>query len=216
MTLTHNVGGKMEAKEIQNVLNELRKNKERKFDQSIDLIVNLKKFNIKKDSINIFIPLPNKIKEKRICAFFESKNDKIHTITRADFIKYKDQKDIKKLSDQFEFFIAQASLMPQVAATFGRVLGPLGKMPSPQMGVLMQVDEKSIKDLLEKINKSVRAKTKEPSIKLSIAKEKMTDKEIIENILTAYNAIEKALPREKDNIKNVQIKFTMSKPLKIQ
>ena len=44
----------------------------------------------------------------------------------------------------------------------------------------------------------------------------MNDKDIIENIITVYNAVLKALPREKDNIKNIEVKFTMSKPQKIK
>ena len=43
----------------------------------------------------------------------------------------------------------------------------------------------------------------------------MKDEEIIENIMTIYNAIIKELPRDKENIKNVELKFTMTKPQKI-
>ena len=57
----------MEIKEqLKKTLAELRKNKERKFDQTVDLIINLQKFNIKKDSVNLFINLPHKVKEKKI------------------------------------------------------------------------------------------------------------------------------------------------------
>ena len=106
--------------------------------------------------------------------------------------------------------------MPKVATSFGRVLGPAGKMPSPQMGILMNVTEKDLADLKEKINESIRLRTKEPSIKVAIGKQSMKAEEIIENILTLNNALIKALPREKENIKNVEIKFTMTKPQKIK
>ena len=43
----------------------------------------------------------------------------------------------------------------------------------------------------------------------------MKDEELIENIMTIYNTIVKALPRDKENLKNVELKFTMTKPLKI-
>ena len=43
----------------------------------------------------------------------------------------------------------------------------------------------------------------------------MEDSKIVENILAVYNSVLKALPREKENIKNIEIKLTMSKPIKI-
>jgi len=106
-------------------------------------------------------------------------------------------------------------LMPSVATSFGRVLGPSGKMPSPQLGILMNPDDKSIKELIDKINQSVRIRVKESSIKIPIGKEKMNDEKIIENVMVVYNALLKSLPKEKDNVKNIEIKFTMSKPMKV-
>src|SRR3989338_6098945 len=201
--------------QLKSALVELRKEKERKFDQTVDLIVNLQKFDNKKTPINIFVQLPHKVKEKKIAAFLETQNKNFETITKNDFKKYSDKKEMKKLVKKFDFFVAQASLMPAVATTFGRVLGPTGKMPSPQLGVIMNADEKSIKELEDKINRSVRIRTKESSIKISIGKQSMKDEEIIENITAVYNSLIKVFTKDKENIKNIEIKFTMSKPVKI-
>ena len=207
----------MELKqEIIKALEELRKNEERKFNQTADLIINLQKFDVKKQNINLFINVPYKIKDKKIAGFFESKNKDVETITPAEFKNYDDKKELKKLAKKFDFFIAQANLMPKVATVFGRALGPSGKMPSPQLGILMNVDEKNIKALKEKINNSVKIKVKEASVKLAIGKQNMKNDEIVENILTVYNSLLKVLPKGKDNIKNIEIKFTMTKPQKIQ
>jgi len=200
---------------LKKALSELRKGKERKFDQSVDLIVNLQKFDLKKNQVNLVVSVPHKIKEKKIVGFLETKNKKVKTITKEEFKKYSDKKELKRLVKKTDFFIAQASLMPKVATTFGRVLGPAGKMPSPQLGILMNVDDKAIEELLNKINTSVKIRTKEASIKLCVGKQSMKDEDIIENILTVYNAVLKVMPKEKDNIKNVEIKFTMTKPQKI-
>ena len=207
----------MELKqEIVKALDELRKNEERKFNQTADLIINLQKFDVKKQNINLFINVPHKIKDKKIAGFFETKNKDVDTITPSEFKNYDDKKELKKLSKRFDFFIAQANLMPKIATVFGRALGPTGKMPSPQLGVLMSVDEKGIKALKEKINNSVKIKIKEASVKLAIGKQSMKNDEIAENIITVYNAVLKILPKGKDNIKNMEIKFTMTKPKKIQ
>ncbi len=203
-------------KEFKEALTELRKDKERKFDQTVDLIINLQKFDLKKTPINLFVTVPHKIKDKRIAGFLESKNKNVDTITPEEFKKYNDKKEMKKMIKKFDFFIAQASLMPKVASTFGRILGPVGKMPSPQMGIMMNVNDKVIDELKTKINNSVKLKVKESSVKLPIGKQSMKDEDIVENSKAVYGALLKALPRQLENIKNVELKFTMSKPYKIK
>lgn len=201
--------------QLKTALEELRKEKERKFDQTVDLIVNLQKFDIKKNQVNIFVSVPYKIKDKKIAGFLEIPNKNLDTITLDQFKKYADKKELKKIAKNYDFFISQPSLMPKVATTFGRVLGPLGKMPSPQLGIILNTNDKTIIELKEKINSSIKIRTKDASIKVPIGKQSMKDAEIIENILAVYNALLKNLPKEKENIKNIEIKFTMTKPKKI-
>ena len=202
--------------QLQKALVELRKNKERKFVQTLDLIVNLQKFDVKKNQINAFINVPHKIKDKKIAGFFESKREDIDVISANDFKKFRDKKVAKKIANKYDFFVAQASLMPQIATVFGRILGPAGKMPSPQLGILANVDEKTVKEIKEKINRSIKLRAKQPSIKLAIGKQSMSDEQLIENIFVVYNSLIKILPKERDNIKNFEIKFTMTKPVKIK
>ena len=202
--------------QLQKALAELRKNKEKKFDQTVDLIINLQKFDIKKNAVNISVQVPFKIKNKKICAFLETKNSNIDTIPKSEFKKYSDKNELKKLVKKYDFFAAEGNLMPIVATTFGRVLGPAGKMPSPQLGILMNINDKEIEALKSKVNNSVKLRTKEASVKLPIGKQSMKDEEIIENVLSIYTALLKVLPRNKENIKNIEIKFTMTKPQKIK
>ena len=201
--------------ELKKGLSELRKTKERKFDQTVDLIVNLQKFDVKKSNVNIIVNVPHKVKDKKIAGFLEIKNKDVETITPDEFKKYSDKLKMKHLVSTYDFFIAQASLMPSVATNFGRVLGPTGKMPSPQLGIILNADEKTVKELKNKINTSIKIKIKEPSIKIPIGKQSMKDEEIIENIMSVYNLLLKTLPRNKENIKNIEIKITMTKPHKI-
>ena len=186
------------------------------FDQTVDLIVNLKEFDVRKSAFNLFIQVPNKVKDKKIAGFFEKKSDLIDTIKKDDFVKFKEKKDIKKLIKKYDFFIANANLMPAVATTFGRILGPAGKMPSPQLGILPSEDEKIIKDIVNKINSSVRIIVKEPSIKIGIAKQSLTNEQIMQNAISVYHKILESLPRKKDIVKNVKIKLTMDKPVLVE
>lgn len=202
---------------IKEALLKLREeSKERKFDQTVDFIINFQKYSVKKNPINLFVSVPHKSKDKKIAAFLESDSDYIDTITLNDFKKYNDKKELKNLVNKYDFFIAQASVMPKVATTFGRVLGPAGKMPSPQLGLMLNADEKSVAELKEKINTSVKIRVKESSVKVPVGKYSMKEDEVLENIVAIYNEIIKALPREKENIKNLEVKYTMSKPIKIQ
>ena len=156
--------------ELKKILVDLRNEKERKFDQTVDLILNLQKFDVKKNALNFFISVPYKIKDKKICAFLESKNKNVDTITPEEFKRYADKNEIKKIVKKFDFFIAQGSLMPKVATVFGRALGPSGKMPSPQLGIILNADDKSIKEVKNKIDHSIKIKVKEPSIKIQIGR----------------------------------------------
>jgi len=203
-------------KQLKEVLAKLREDKQRKFDQTVDLIINLQKLDVKKASIDLFVNVPHKIKEKKVAGFLEVKNKDVDTITPDSFKKYSDKKETRKLVKRYDSFIAQASLMPKVASAFGRVLGPAGKMPSPKLGIILNADEKTIKELKEKINNSVKIKVKEASIKLAIGKQSMKDEDIIENIIEIYKAVLKELPKEKENVKNIEVKFTMTKPGKVK
>ena len=205
----------MEKKDILKVLEELRKESKRKFAQTVDLIINLKSFDVKRENMNLVADLPHVFKKKKVCAFFTKKSSSVDTITKEEFKSYQG-KELKNLAKKYDFFIAVAPLMPAVATSFGRVLGPLGKMPSPQLGIVPNEEETAIVSILEKINTSIKIRAKEASIKIAVGKEDMKDEEIVENTLAIYNSIFKALPRKKENLKSILIKFTMSKPKKIE
>ena len=110
--------------ELKEALAELRKDEKRKFEQSVDLIVNLKGVDLKRTSVSSVISVPHKIKEKKVCGFLSKKSPLINSITKPEFDKYKDKKALKNLIKNYDFFISIAGLMPSVATTFGKILGP--------------------------------------------------------------------------------------------
>lgn len=198
-------------------IEELRKkNKKRNFDQTLDLIINLKDFDQRRDSINTFATLPHISKKKKICAFLESAFPIVYTITKKDIDKIS-LEEIKKLAKEYDFFIANAKLMPTIASKFGKVLGSAGKMPDPKLGcIIMQETEEAIKETVEKLSKIIRIKAKEASLKIAIGKESMSDKELAENAKVVLDAVIAALPKKEQNISSIMIKFTMSPPIKIK
>ncbi len=200
--------------EVKKAFEELRKGKKRKFDQTVDLIINLKNFDVRKEALNTFVGVPNG-REKKLAAFFTKRSDLIETITEADFVKYKDMNSMKKLAKKYDGFIAVAPMMGKIATKFGRVFGPIGKMPSPQAGIIPKEDEAMVKIMIEKMKKSVRVRNKEMSIKLPIGKESMSDDALAENVAAVIKGVEKVLPRGRDNVKDVMVKFTMTKAIRI-
>ena len=124
---------------------------------------------------------------------------------------------MKKIAKKVDFFIATARMMPLVAKKFGKVLSSKGKMPDPAVGaILKEEDEKEIARVVKKLENLTRIKVKEPSIKVAIGKESMDDEKLVENAETAFNAIVEAIPEGKANVKNVLLKFTMSKPVVVE
>lgn len=201
---------------IKEAIAELRKNEKRKFEQGIDLIINLKGIDMKKDNISTIATIPHPFREMRVCGFLTKESKLVDTITKPNFAAYKDKKQLKNLIKKYDFFIGHGSLMPSVATTFGKVLGPVGKMPTPQLGVLMTEDDNAIKALLEKIKKSIKIRLKETSFKTSVGNEKMKDEDIAANVESIYNALVAVLPTKKENIRSVMLKLTMSKPVKVE
>jgi len=205
----------MEVMKVEEALKSLRNQEKRKFIQTVDLIVNLKNFDPRKESINSFVQVPNP-SEKKICGFLTKKSSYIDTVTKEQFEKFKKPSEIKKFAKKYDFFIASAGLMGAIATTFGRILGPMGKMPSPQAGIMPVENDASIKQIVDKMKRLVRVRTKEKSIKLPVGKEDLPDEKLKENIESVLKSVEGILPRNKENINNVLIKLTMSKPARIR
>ena len=186
--------------------------------QTIELIVNLKNFDPQRESINTFLILDS-IPRKKIGAFLEkiTKSDAVSKVfTKTDLEKIT-PKEMKKFAKEFNFFIASAKLMPVVASKFGKVLGAAGKMPNPKLGgVLMQEQEDLLNQLAEKLEKTIKIKAKEKSLKIAIGKELMKDDILAENMDKTFKVVMAALPKKELNLRNVMIKFTMSKPVKVK
>ena len=214
----------MNKDEIKKALTELRANsKKRNFDQSVDFVANLKDINIKKteENVDAFITLPHFPNKKlKICALVgkdlkEKANIFDNVVTDDEFELFKDKTKVKKLSKSYDLFLAQANIMGKIATIFGKVLGPKGKMPNPKAGQVITPDM-DLEKIKQKINSTVRLKTKNESIvKTSIGKESMSDDYLIDNFMTIYNALVHALPKNESNIREIYLKTTMGKPVKI-
>lgn len=215
----------MNQKEVIQTLEKLKKeSKKRNFSQSIDLIFTLKDINLKNpdEQTDFFATLHHHMNKKMsVCALVgpeladECKKVCDETITSSQFDQFKDKAKAKALARKHDFFIAQGSLMSQVAAVFGRTFGPRGKMPNPKVGAVVAA-KPQIKPLYEKLQKTVHILAKkEPVIHVMIGKEDQPNADLAENIMYVYDQLIHHLPKEKNNIKDIFMKLTMSNAIKV-
>ncbi len=214
----------MDKGKLLEAIKSARGTKERKFAQSFDLIINLKDLNLKKpdEQIDLYIALPEGLgKERRVCGLVgpelveESRKELDHTITLVDF-ETLDKKAIKKLTEEYDFFVAQANIMAKVAGTFGRIFGPRNKMPNPKGGCVVP-PKANLKPVKERLNNTIRVLAKKSLvIQTCVGRESMTDEQIAENILFSFGTIVHALPKEQNNIRNVFIKTTMGQAVQVE
>lgn len=213
----------MDKKQILDTIQEVRKNsKKRNFNQTFDLVINLKGLDLKnpEHNINNFLQMP----------FYKGKESKVGAVVGDELISKakavcdevihekdltalsKDKKKVKKLSRGIDYFLGQADIMPKIATSLGKVLGPIGKMPNPKAGCIIPPTIPDLKHIVAKLKNTVRIHTKnEPGVKVMVGKQDMKDEEIAENVLAVYNNLIHSLPQERQNIKSIFLKLTMSK-----
>jgi large subunit ribosomal protein L1 len=207
---------------IKKALEELKKVPKKNFIQSYDLIVNLKHFNPKQDTIKFVAHLHNSLgRDVKVGAFVgpellqaaEGVCDKV--IKEDEIMDYKDAKKAKALAKECDYFIAQANLMPKVAQAVGKVFGVRKKMPDPKMGCVVPPGA-DLKSLKERLAKSILVDNrKSMNIQCYIGKEDQPEEELIDNIELLLKSIIEHLPSEGQNVKSVNLKLTMSKPVRL-
>ena len=213
----------MDKEQVRKALQEIRKQPQKKFVQSYDLVINLKDHDVKTAPLDFFANLPHpKGKNVKVAAFVDQQLAEQAAkfcdavIRDTEFDKYKeDKKAAKKLAQEYDYFIAQATIMPKVAAVFGKALGGRGKMPNPKLGCVVPPNA-NLEPLVKKLANTVRLNTKKgTNFQCIVGKQDQAEDQVIDNILAVYQATVKQLPNEMQNIKNVLLKTTMGAPVKV-
>ncbi len=193
--------------------------KKRNFNQSIELIINLRGLDLKKPE--------NRIKEDILLPAPLSKPKKIAVIGDMLAQKYKDvvdlaineamlnefindKKKFKKAIKKIDYILAEPQLMVKISKEFARILGPRGKMPRP---VPPNVNAE---EMIKKLRNTLRVQLRDtPLIQLVIGYEDMKEEDILKNYDAVLNAILKKLPNGIQNIRSIYVKKTMSHPVQV-
>ncbi|MEM3703286.1 MAG: 50S ribosomal protein L1, partial [Candidatus Bathyarchaeia archaeon] len=121
------------------------------------------------------------------------------------------KKELRKIANEYDFFIAEAPLMPLIGKILGAALGPRGKMPIPVPPT------GDIESLLKKYRKTVVIRMRnQPIIQCRVGTANMKEEELVENIETVLRVVEGKMKRGIKNIKSICIKTTMGSPVKIK
>ena len=192
--------------------------KERKFKQSIELIINFKDIDVKKGfAINEVVQLPKTSSPATVCIIADGEIGQKAKAANADIVigeaeldKFASNKrESRKFINKYDFFLADTKVMPTVGKSLGQLLGPRGKMPTP---VPFDAD---ISAFLQRFRSSIKVRTRASlSISCKIGDESMEDADLAINAHAVLSAIEKKLPNGEKNIKKVMIKTSMGKPVK--
>ena len=206
------------------------KDKIRKFDESIDIIINIKDVNLNdpKNRIDKEIILSNEIitdDKPNICVIasdeilLEAKKIGVDTLDSEGLVKLnnEEKKYKKKFAKKYEFFVVEDKMMRDVARYLARFLGPLGKMPKPfpsGYGIISSADD--LKVAFERYKKVIRVQMKkQPIIFLKIGKKSMDVDKLFENMKTVVDFIGDQMPHKFNNFKSMHLKSSMGKPVKV-
>lgn len=198
------------------------KSDKRKFNQSIELVLQLRDIDMKspEGKIQDVVELPYASERpNRICvlatgelALKAKKANADRVVERSELEGMAGKKaELRLISNDYDFFIAEAPLMSLVGKILGPVLGPRGKMPIP---IPPSAD---IVGLLAKHRKTVIVRNRgQETIQLRVGMENMKDEEITENIQSVIRVLEGKLKKGIKNISYAYIKTTMGSPVKVK
>lgn len=203
------------------VVNEaLGKAPPRKFDESVEVAVNLKELDmtVPKNRIEEELPLPNGRGRAVKIAVFGSPEmiQKIRSVADVTISAneidevVKDKKAAKKLAGNVDFFLAEAPLMPTIGRRLGVVLGPRGKMPRP----LPPGSDPT--NLINAMKRSVRIRSKSArTLHAAVGTRKMSPEQLAGNIDAVLTRIVGKLERGRSNIESVYVKTSMGPSVRL-
>ena len=192
--------------------------KQRKFKQSIELIINFKDIDVKKGfAINEVVQIPKTSSPATVCVMATGDMGQKAKQANADAVVGTDELDkfatnkreSRKFINKYDFFLADTQVMPIVGKTLGQLLGPRGKMPTPVPF------NAPIESFLQRFRSSIKVRTRASlSMSCKIGDESMEDADLATNAHAILSAVEKKLPNGEKNMKRIMVKTTMGKPIK--
>lgn len=193
---------------------------QRGFEQSIDLMVNLRELDMRRpeNRVNLRVHLPNGVGSQRVLVFASGDLALRARRAGADGIvepselqeMASDRKAAKRRLKDFDIFVAEAPLMPTVGRVVGPILGPKGKMPTPVP------PQAPIDEIIDRERGVIVIRSRDkPYIYCIVGKESMDDEKVAENVETVLSSLARTLKRGMRNVRSVYLKLTMGPAIRI-
>ncbi|MEM3712011.1 MAG: 50S ribosomal protein L1 [Thermoproteota archaeon] len=194
-------------------------NKPRRFKQSVEMIISLSGVDLSKPDQRFteLVELPHSPYKNppKICVFTEgslipeARSLGVDHITKDSLNSMAGKKKIcRKTAQSYDFFIAEAPLMPVVGKVLGQFLGPKNKMPTPVPPA------SSISQIVDRLRKSIRTTVKSSlSVACKIGHEEMPIQQLLENAEAVISVLQRRLPHSA-TIRFIGFKTTMGKIVK--
>jgi len=205
---------------VEAVKKALKNSQQRNFVESVELAINLGEVDLSdpKNRIQEDVLLPKGRGKPVKVGVFGSSEMAVKVKGIADLIVQPEQIEemaenkskAKKALAAYDFFIAEAPLMPTIGKRLGVILGTTGRMPRP---VPPGSDPTNI---IKNLKNSVRVRTKDKmTFHVPIGTKEMTPEDIAENIDAVLKRIIAKLERGKQSLKSVYIKSTMGPSVRV-
>ena len=209
----------LKAESIEKLLPEIKKNCTTKFDESVDLSIQINNKQ-KKSEVNIrtVVNLPGGTgKNVKVAVVCEDNKAQEAKDAGADIVGNEELVETIKGGElNFEKLICTPGMMIKLSK-LGKVLGPKGLMPNPKLGSVSENIREAVTNA--KSGQVEIRNDKDGNLGVSIGKKSFHDDQLIKN----YHAILDALEKEKSNItlkgdliKNTFVTSTMGVSYKVK
>lgn len=199
----------------------LEGSKERKFQESVDLAINLKGVDLSqpKNRIEEEILLPKgRGKAIKVGVFGsgelaeKSKGVADIVIGPEQIEEFADNKrEARKLVGGYNFFIAEAPLMPVIGKRLGAVLGPRGKMPKP---IPPGADPTG---MINSLKNTIRIRSKDKkTFHTMVGTKDMNPGDLEANIRAVVTRVTSKLEQGENNIASIYLKTTMGPAVRLK
>jgi len=196
---------------IEDAINLIKESSYGKFDETIDLTVNLGIDPRKSEQmVRGTVVLPHGIGKKvRVLVFAKGEKEKEATDAGADFVGAEDL--IEKISKgwlDFDKAVATPDVMG-IVGKMGKILGPRGLMPNPKLGTVTFDIARAVKEI--KAGKVEYKAEKAGILHVPVGKVSFDTQKLIDNTKTVIASIVKAKPAASKGkyLKKISVSSTM-------